>query len=255
MAWPFLDVASSVAIAHRGGDTEAPENTLAAFSAAVELGYTHLETDVHTTADGVLVAFHDPDLQRMTGVPGSIAERTWAEVAAVELGNGHRIPTLDQLLEAFPDRFFNIDPKADEAVVPLGNALQRHGAVARVCVGSFSDDRVRRLRRRFGPALCTAPGPRGVARVLAAARGLAPRRVPYGCVQVPPQLGPIAVTAPLVARIQGLGLAVQVWTINDEASMHQLLDAGVDGIMTDKVRVLRDVLRARGRWAGTEPEA
>lgn len=255
MAWPFLDVASSVAIAHRGGDTEAPENTLAAFAAAVALGYTHLETDVHCTADGVLVAFHDPDLQRMTGVPGCIAERTWAEVAAIEVGGGHRIPTLDELLDAFPDRYFNIDPKADRAVVPLGDAIARHAAVTRVCVGSFSDERVRRLRRRFGPSLCTAPGPQGIARVLAAARGLAPRRLPYGCVQVPPRFGPISVSGALVSRIHDLGLAVHVWTINDEAQMHELLDAGVDGIMTDKVRVLRDVLRARGRWAGTQADS
>jgi glycerophosphoryl diester phosphodiesterase len=254
VTWTFLESPSSVAIAHRGGNTEAPENTVAAFSAAVALGYTHLETDVHLTADGVLVAFHDPDLHRMTGVPGTIAERTWADVAAIDLGGGHRIPTLDEVLEAFPDRFFNIDPKADEAVEPLGDAIERHGAAGRVCIGSFSDDRVRRLHQRFGPALCTSPGPLGIARVLAAARGLGPRQVPYGCVQVPPTLGPLALTAPLIERIRRLGLHVHVWTINDEPTMHTLLDAGVDGIMTDDVRLLRDVLRSRRRWAGTDAD-
>lgn len=248
MSWPFLDHPSSIAIAHRGGDTEGPENTLVAFQAAADLGYTHLETDVHRTADGVLIAFHDADLQRMTGTPGTVADRTWADLCAIDLGGGHRIPTLDELLEALPDAFFNIDPKADDAVEPLGDALARHGAIDRVCIGSFSDDRISRLRRRLGPRLCTAPGPKGIARVLAAARGLAPRKLPYGCIQVPPRFGPVTLTAPLVTRVQGLGLAVHVWTINDEQTMHDLLDAGVDGVMTDKVRVLLDVLRSRDRW-------
>jgi glycerophosphoryl diester phosphodiesterase len=246
--WPFLDHQLPLAFAHRGGTSEAPENTLAAFEAAVRLGYTHLETDVHRTADGVLVAFHDADLARMTGVPGGLAEWTWADLAAIDVGGGHRIPTLDELLEAFPDRWFNIDPKADAAVEPLGDAILRHGALDRVCVSSFVDARIARLQHRLGPRLCTAPGPRGIARVLSAARGLGPRRLPYGCVQVPPRLGPIALSASLVTRIRRLGLQVHVWTINDEVTMHHLLDLGVDGIMTDKVTLLRQVLERRGQW-------
>jgi glycerophosphoryl diester phosphodiesterase len=250
MSWPFLEHPGSVAIAHRGGDTGPPENTVAAFAAAVELGYTHLETDVHCTADGVLVAFHDSDMARMTGRRGGIAERSWAEVAAVELPGGHRIPTLDEVLESFPDRFFNLDPKVDAAVEGVGDAIERHGAVGRVCVASFSDARVTRLRRRFGPALCTAPGPRGIARVLAAARGLAPRSVPYGCLQVPPALGPLALSGPLVRRLHQLGLAIHVWTVNESEAMAELLDLGVDGVMTDNVRALRQVLTGQGRWPG-----
>lgn len=248
VSWPFVEHEMSVAIAHRGGNRAAPENTVAAFAAAVELGYTHLETDVHRTADGVLVAFHDGDLQRMTGLPGGIAERRWADVAAVELPGGHRIPTLDEVLDAFPDRYFNIDPKADAAVEPLAEALERHGAVDRVCIGSFSDRRVAALRRRLGPGLCTSPGPRGVARVLAAARGVGPRRLPYGCLQVPRRLGPVRLTPSLVAGVHRLGMAVHVWTVNEEPVMEHLLDVGVDAIMTDDVALLRQVLERRGRW-------
>jgi glycerophosphoryl diester phosphodiesterase len=248
VTWAFLDHPGPLAFAHRGGRTGAPENTVAAFAGAVALGYTHLETDVHCTADGVLVAFHDPDLRRVTGLAGGVAQRRWADLAALDLGGGHRIPTLDEVLEAFPDRWFNIDPKADDAVGPLGDALERHRAVGRVCVASFSDRRVARLAHRLGPGLCTAPGPRGIVRVLAAARGLAPRRLPYGCVQVPTRLGPLPLTGPLVARIQRLGLAVHVWTINDEAEMERVLDLSVDGIMTDEVGLLRRVLERRGSW-------
>ena len=238
----------SVAIAHRGGCSEAPENTLAAFSAAVRLGYTHLETDVHTTADGVLVAFHDADLERMTGAPGGIAQRRWADLAAIELPGGHHIPTLDEVLDGFGDRFVNIDPKADTAVEPLAIALERHAAIDRVCIGSFSDQRLARLRRRLGPRLCTSAGPVGTARVLAAARGARSGRLPYGCIQVPRRMGPIRVTSGLVRRVHRLGLAVHVWTINDRPSIERLLDAGVDGIMTDDVGLLRDILIERDRW-------
>jgi glycerophosphoryl diester phosphodiesterase len=248
VSWPFVEHPMSVAIAHRGGNRSAPENTVAAFRTAVDLGYTHLETDVHRTADGVLVAFHDGDLGRMTGSDRSIGELRWAEVAAIELPGGHRIPTLDELLEEFPDRFVNLDPKTDAAVEPLAAAIERHGAVERVCIGSFSDRRVATLQRRFGPRLCTAPGPRGVARVLAAARGLGPRRVPYGCLQVPPRLGPVRLSAPLIAGVHRLVLAVQVWTVNDRPTIEHLLDLGVDGIMTDDVALLRQVLEDRGRW-------
>ena len=239
----------SVAIAHRGGNTEAAENTMAAFAAAVALGYTHFETDVHATADGVLVAFHDEDLERMTGLPGGIASRRWADLAALELPGGEHIPTLDEVLDGFPDRFLNVDPKADGAVVPLAEAIERHGAIDRVCVGSFSDRRTGRLRRRLGPCLCTSPGPAGVARVLAAARGLRVGRLPYGCLQIPPRLGPIRLTSSLVRSVHRLGLRVHVWTINDRTEMLRLLDLGVDGIMTDDIRLLRDVLIERGRWS------
>jgi glycerophosphoryl diester phosphodiesterase len=243
----------SVAIAHRGGNTEAAENTMAAFAAAVRLGYTHLETDVHATADGVLVAFHDEDLERMTGLPGGIASRRWADLAAIELPGGEHIPTLDEVLDGFADRYVNIDPKADGAVVPLAQAIERHAAIDRVCVGSFSDRRTSRLRRTLGPRLCTSPGPAGVLRVLAAARGVRVGRLPYGCFQVPPRFGPIRVTASLVRAVQRLGLAVQVWTINDRSEMQRLLDLGVDGIMTDDIRLLRDVLVERGRWLPGRP--
>ena len=238
-----------LAFAHRGGDVAAPENTVAAFRHATGLGYRYLETDVHRTNDGVLVAFHDSGLERVVGLEGTIADHSWSELEAVGLGDGHGIPTLDELLETFPNSHFNIDPKSDDAVDLLGDAIESHAAVHRVCVGSFSDQRIARLKTRLGDELCTSPGPRGVAAVIAGAYGVGNGgRGDYGCLQIPPKWGVVQVTEAMVRRIHSAGLHVHVWTINDRAEMHRLYDLGVDGVMTDKTDVLREVLLERGAW-------
>ena len=254
---PFLAGPFPLAFAHRGGTESAPENTLRAFEAAVGLGYRHLETDVHLTADGVLVAFHDPALDRVTDRSGLIAELTFAEVRAARIGGTEPVPTFAELLTTFPDARFNIDPKADASVVALAAALRRHDAVDRVCIGAFSDDRLRRLRDLFGRALCTSAGPRETAALVAAARvpqvARLARRPAYDCLQVPVRHTvrgrTIEVVTPAFVRMaHERGVQVHVWTIDDPAEMHRLLDLGVDGLMTDRPSVLREVLLERGAW-------
>jgi glycerophosphoryl diester phosphodiesterase len=246
MTWAFLDLAAPNGFAHRGGDEHAPENTVAAFQHAVDLGYRYLETDVHRTRDGVLVAFHDGDLNRLAGRPGAIADHAWPELREIDLGGGATIPTLDELLLSFPDVRFNIDPKADDAVPLLASTLQAHRAVDRVCVGSFSDRRVAEVLRILGPSLCTAPGPRALVRTLALGkRGGGDR---HGAVQIPPSCRGFKLTARFVERLHDMDLQVHVWTINTEGEMHQLLDLGVDAVMTDRVQLLKDVMTKRGEW-------
>lgn len=257
-AHPYLDHPRPLAIAHRGGTEAAPENSLAAFRAATELGFRYLETDVHLTADGVLVAFHDDALDRVTDATGLVAELPASVVASARIGGTEPIPTLDELLERFPDTRFNIDPKSDHTVVALVAALRRHRAFDRVCLGAFSDDRLRRLRSLAGPELCTAAGPREITSVLASVRAgragragaaLARRSSPFACLQVPVRhRGVEIVTSPFVESAHRRGLQVHVWTIDEPAEMHRLLDLGVDGIMTDRPSVLRAVLEDRGSW-------
>lgn len=257
-AHPFLTGPRPLAFAHRGGTEAAPENTLRAFRAAVELGYRYLETDVHLTADGVLVAFHDDRLDRVTDRTGRIEDLTLAEVRAARIGGSDPVPTFDELLEEFPEVRFNIDPKADASVVALAHALRRHGALRRVCLGAFSDDRLARLRSLLGPDLCTSAGPGEIARLVAASRvpGVRRRRrrrrdAPYRCVQVPVRHRNVeVVTDAFIDAVHARGCQVHVWTIDDPAEMHRLLDLGVDGLMTDRPSVLRDVLIARGDWDG-----
>lgn len=246
---PFLDNAGPIAFAHRGGAGEWPENTLPAFAGAIALGYRYVETDAHLTADGKILAFHDDRLDRVTDSRGLIEELEWSEIRGARVDGREPIPLLEELLTTWPDLKVNIDPKHDAVVEPLAELLRSCGAVDRVCVGSFSDRRIRRMEELLGPELCTSLGPRGVARLRASSFGLG-RRHPGGrCVQVPVSTGGVTlVDRRFVDRAHSHGLDVHIWTIDEPDEMHRLLELGVDGIMTDLPLVLREVLIERGEW-------
>ncbi len=247
---PYLDVDGPIAFAHRGGAEEFPENTLRAFRHAASLGYTHVETDVHATADGIAVAFHDDSLDRVTDSAGVVGDLTWSQVRRARVAGTDPIVRLDELLEELPDTRINIDPKSDAAVEPLIDVLQRLGAVERVCVCSFSDRRTQQVRDRIGDALCVGAGPRGIARLLAAsARVPAVGSLDFHAAQVPVRSKGLTLVRPgVLATARRHGIAVHVWTIDEPAEMHRLLDMGVDGIMTDRPAVLRGVMIDRGHW-------
>ena len=246
---PYLVADQPVAIAHRGSAAAHPENTMAAFQDAVDLGYGYIETDVHATRDGVLVAFHDDRLDRVTNQRGRIAELDWAVVARARVHGREPIPRFDELLAAWPDLRINIDPKADAAVAPLIADLAGPGLLARVCVGSFSGRRLAALRAALGAELCSSMGPGEVLRVRLASLGLPVGSFQAQAVQVPVRhYGLPVVDRRLVDCAHGLGLKVHVWTINDEAEMRRLLDLGVDGIMSDETVLLKRVFTERGLW-------
>ncbi len=254
---PYFD-APPLALAHRGGAGYAPnrdiENTLAAFRTAVELGYRYLETDVHATRDGHLVAFHDDRLDRVTDGHGRVADLPWSSVRAALVGGAQPIPELGELFAAFPETRVNIDIKAAGAVVPLWQVIREHEAQDRVCVGSFSDRRLTAFRRLAGPRVATAAGQVGTAALrFAPGRVSAVLHSPAQVLQVPvthtiPGRTIRLVTPGLVQRAHRSGKQVHVWTIDDPAEMEQLLDLGVDGIISDRIDTLRAVLTARGQW-------
>jgi len=247
----FLDAPLPLAFAHRGGASDGDENTAAAFARAVGLGYRYVETDVHATADGVPVIFHDPTLGRLTGDPRGIADLRWADLATLRVGGAQAIPRLDEVLAAWPAIRFNIDLKADQVVAPALAAVGRAGATSRVLFASFSDRRLARVRALAGPSAVTSLGRRGVAALRAASLIRAPLRMPPGVVaaQVPVAHGRWRVVdSRFVRHAHRLGLQVHVWTIDDPTVMAALLDLGVDGIMTDRTEVLRAVYEARGSW-------
>ena len=247
---PPFDSQAPIAIAHRGGAGDWPENTMPAFEGAVRLGYRYVETDVHVTVDGVLVAFHDESLDRVTDRTGLIRNLPWSAVSAALVDGLEPIVRFDELLASFPDLRLNIDPKHDGAVEPLVSALRNAGALGRVCVGAFSDRRLARIRRLAGPGLATSMGPRTVARLLAATRGVPTGRFVEVAAQVPPTMrGRPLVTRRFVEGAHRCGVLVHVWTIDEPAEMVRLLDLGVDGIMTDRPAVLREVLESRGEWS------
>ncbi|MFD1544035.1 glycerophosphodiester phosphodiesterase family protein [Nonomuraea guangzhouensis] len=252
----FLDHPGPLAFAHRGGAAEGAENSAAAFEQAVRLGYRYLETDAHATADGVLLAFHDHTLDRVTDRRGRISELPYSAVRQARIDGVHEIPLLEDLLGGYPEIRFNIDVKEAAAIAPLAEAVRRTAAYDRICLTSFSDERLVLARAALGGEVCSALGPRGVAALRAAAatsgygRLLARlKRAGVPCAQVPVGFRGLKVTTQsLIRTAHAIGMQVHVWTINDPVRMEHLLDLGVDGIMTDNVTGLRDVLERRGLW-------
>ncbi|MFI6351089.1 glycerophosphodiester phosphodiesterase [Streptomyces sp. NPDC050743] len=247
---PYLDHPVPIAFAHRGGAADGLENTVAQFRRAVELGYRYIETDVHATADGRLVAFHDSTLDRVTDGAGRIADLPWEDVRQARVGGREPVPLFEELLEAFPEVRWNVDIKAEPALRPFLDLIERTNAWDRVCVGSFSEARVLRAQRLAGPKLATSFGTRGVLNLRLRSWGL-PAAVRRSAVaaQVPEaQSGVPVVDHRFVRAAHAYGLQVHVWTINEPARMHRLLDLGVDGIMTDHIDTLRKVMEDRGVW-------
>lgn len=244
------------AFAHRGGalhpDLVGLENTLRAFRHAHALGFRHLETDVHLTADGVLVAFHDTVLDRVTDGTGRVADLSLAALRAARVGGREPVPTLVELLDALPDAMLNVDLKDDRAVAPLARLLAVRGDEGRVVVGSFSRRRLRRFRRLTRGRVATSAHAAEVAayRLLPSVRLL--RLLVRGhplALQVPERAGPLRVVTPgLVRRAHAADVEVHVWVVDDEERMRALLDVGVDGLMTDRTDILARVMRDRGPW-------
>nr|WP_269813508.1 glycerophosphodiester phosphodiesterase [Ornithinimicrobium sediminis] len=246
-------------MAHRGFSREGLENSMAAFAAAVDLGLRYVETDVHATSDEVVVAFHDESLDRVTDRSGAITALPWREVREARIGGVEPVPTLEDLLGTWPQLRVNIDIKTPGAITPTVRVIERARAHDRVCIASFSDRRRRETLARLSRPVVTSagrttgalfrmaaalPGPvrhGAVARALRAVDGL----------QVPVQHSGIPlVTGQTVRAAHRAGAFVHVWTVNDAAEMHRLLDLGVDGLVSDRADLLREVLVARGQWPG-----
>ena len=255
--FPYLS-APFTALAHRGGAEWEPnrgkENTLHAFRSAVALGYQYIETDVQATHDGELVCFHDDTLDRLAEVAGRVCDYTASELREFRIAGSEPIPFFDAVVETFPTTRFNVDMKSDQAVEPLLKLIRDHHLADRILVDSFSQSRLKRFRKASQGRIATAMGPLEVAWT-ALVPGLSttfgvtgpvaqvPIRYPIGPLQVP------VLTEATIARVHKLGKVVHVWTIDDPAEMNRLIDLGVDGIVTDRPDLLKEVLIERQLWA------
>jgi glycerophosphoryl diester phosphodiesterase len=260
---PYLDGPYPRAYAHRGwhvGDLAGCENTLAGFVRAVEEGFGYLELDVHASADGVEMVHHDVTLDRTTDGTGPIAALPAAALAELRVGGHHAIPTLAEVLTTLPRTRITIELKTHAAVDPVLALVDRLDAWHRVCMASADESQLRAARRRGGPRLFTSMGGLSVTalRTRAWADGL-PH--PFGALptppfrgrlaQVPRRFGPITVVdAGLLRTARARGVEVHVWTVDDPAEMRELLDLGVDGLVSDRPDLLRDLLAAGDRWGG-----
>ncbi|MCW2747303.1 MAG: hypothetical protein JWP10_445 [Nocardioidaceae bacterium] len=254
-AHPYLGADVPLALAHRGGAKYAPnagiENTIAAFRNALDLGYRYLETDVYVSSDGVVYAFHDHDLARLTGHAGGIETLTSEEIDQVLVAGSEPIPRLADVLQAFPEARFNIDFKSAKAVKPTVQVVADHHAQGRVCFASFEYARLRRARLMASWA-ATSASPVEIALVkVSPVRWIRSIARKHGVVafQVPHRRHGITIVTPtFIRRAHELGIQVHVWTIDDREEMSHLLDLGVDGIVTDRIDILKELLVSRGQW-------
>jgi glycerophosphoryl diester phosphodiesterase len=249
VAVAYLDHPRPLAFAHRGGAAHRPENSWPVFQYAVQLGYAYLETDVRATADGTLLAFHDARLGRVTGRRGRVAALPYAEVAKARIAGTEPIPLVEDLLGTWPEMRFNLDVKHDGSIAPLARALKRTRAWDRVCVTSFSWRRLRQAAALTGRPVCTGLDPAAILALRYAGRAGAPlairvARTGAQCAQVPAWIA----TRAFVATAQSLGMHVHVWTLNTRPAIERALDLGADGVMTDELVLLKDVLSARNLW-------
>jgi len=235
----FFSPAPPRVFAHRGLALEAPENTLLAFLHAVNAGVTHIETDVHASADGVAMISHDPDLARVAGREVRVSQLTASELRRVPLGEAQNYCSLAEALDAFPETRFNIDVKSADAIPGTIAAIRDLRATERVLIGSFSTKRRLAVVREL-PGVATSISAGGALPAAHAARAGAVRMLTrllagVDAVQLPTKVAGAPITAArTIENFHAAGVEVHIWTINDPAEMTRLLDAGVDGIVTDR---------------------
>jgi glycerophosphoryl diester phosphodiesterase len=230
-------VASPLIIAHRGASAEKPENTLAAFRRALAIGVDAIELDVHVTRDGVVVVFHDDDLQRLTGLRGRLAAKTWRELSALRVRGSEAIPRLVDVLRLTRGRaVVQIEIKTGVPVAPVVRAVQAARAAGDVILASFSTAIVREAFR-------LAPT---IPRMLIAEGRLAPARQIRelaSCHASGLSVNQRAVrSAEYVHHFHSRGYVMWSWTVNEPARMRTLAGWGIDGILSDNPALLRQVL-------------
>ncbi|MCU1439457.1 MAG: glycerophosphodiester phosphodiesterase [Rhodoglobus sp.] len=214
------------------------------------MGATYIETDVHASHDGVAVIAHDADLKRIAGRDVRVDQLTMTELRRIELGHGQSFCSLAEALDAFPETRFNIDVKSRAAVEPTIAAILKAGASNRVLVSSFDERRRTAAIRGLPGVVSSSSARRFVFALLGGKVGFSPalRGALRGlvAVQVPEKaLGLKVTTARMIRQLHAAGVEIHVWTVNDPRRMVELLDLGVDGIVTDRIDLALEVVRAR----------
>jgi len=251
-----------VPIAHRGSRLLWPENTMESFSGAFEMGYRHIETDLHITSDGVIVCVHDHTVDRTTEGSGEVSDHTFDEVRTLDAGYRHggrdgftfrgkgiAIPSFEQVVTDFPDVSLVVDLKIDGLARPLADLVDRLGIHDRIIVGGFSDDRLNEFREVSGGRVPTSTGPALSRMWVLASRVGRGGGGDASALQLPTQIrGVRVVDEKLLRSAHQAGLQVHVWTVNEVQEMKRLLDLGVDGLVTDRPDILKSLLVERGEW-------
>ena len=244
---PFFQDYSFYGFVHRGGDEVETENTIEAFKYSSDLGFVFIETDVQATKDGHVVIFHDATLKRMAGVNKSIKELTLKEINEIDLLDGGKIPLLSEALETFPDLRFNIDIKTEDALEETIRIIKKMNFLDKTCLASFSSSRLKRIKHLAGPEACISSGQMDIFKMMCQSVGIGLQPTKSQCAQIPlKQWGVPVLTKKFIEIAKMQNKFVHVWTIDDKNQMFELIEFGVDGLMTDKPSVLKEAMIEKG---------
>jgi glycerophosphoryl diester phosphodiesterase len=239
---PYLNYSGIAVLAHRGGSIESYENTIESFNYSQSLGCKFIETDVQVSSDGIPYIFHDETLSRLLDKSDVFSDLHSNEIDNLRIFESHKIPRLEEVLQLFTDMYFQIDVKTDEVVLPALEAIHQNNAEDRVCIASFNSARLSKVKNMY-PNICLSMGPNEVSKMLLSRYGLYRKKIQGDCLQVPMYYyGIKIVTKNFVNFVHSKGLKIYVWTINDEKTFKKLIDIEVDGIITDKPKLLFEVL-------------
>ena len=240
----YLNYSGVAVLAHRGGSLESYENTIESFHYSKNIGCKFIETDVQLSSDGIPYIFHDDTFLRLLGKNIIFNSLDSSEIDKLRLFDNHPIPKLDTVLKTFPDLYFQIDVKTDEVALPTLEVIKKNNAMNRVCIASFSSKRLQNVYMQY-PDICLSMGPNEVLKMLLSSFGLYRKPITGHCLQIPIyQYGIKLVTKRFVKFVHKKGLKICVWTINDETTFKNLIDIGVDGIITDKPKLLFETLES-----------
>ena len=244
---PFFQDYSFYGFVHRGGDEVETENTIEAFKYSSDLGFVFIETDVQATKDGHVVIFHDATLRRMAGVNKSIKELTLKEINEIDLLDGGKIPLLSEALETFPNLRFNIDIKTEDALEETIQIIKKMNFLDKTCLASFSSSRLKRIKHLAGPEACISSGQMDIFKMMCQSMGIGLKPTKSQCAQIPlKQWGVPVLTKKFIEIAKKQNKLVHVWTIDDKDQMFELIEFGVDGLMTDKPSVLKEAMVEKG---------
>ena len=250
---PFFEVDRPVVIGHRGAAGTHPENTLAAFEAAIDQGAQIIESDIHVTRDGIPILLHDPDVGRVTDGAGAASSLDWAEIAALDAGYdftdesggtpfrglGHRIPSLESAFERFPDARFNLEIKCHDAdaIRATLDLVERFDRSNRTLLAAGEDPIMTDLRAAVAEHPVEPAMGASLAEIVGAVQSaLGQGEMPEGvmALQIPAEFAGNSLATPeLIEHAHARGVDIHVWTINDLGEIESLLSRGVDGIVTD----------------------
>ncbi len=240
----YLDYSGMAVLAHRGGSLESFENTIESFAYSQSIGCKFIETDVQVSVDGIPYIFHDESIKRLLGSDIIFSSLSSSEIDELKLFDNHHIPTLESVLNLFPDLYFQIDLKTDLVAKPALKVIKKNNAMHRVCIASFNSDRLKQVNSDY-PEICLSMGPMEVIKLLLSSFGLYKKEISGDCLQVPMYwYGIKVVTKRFINFIHSKNLKIMVWTINDAKTFEKLIDLNVDGIITDKPKSLFKLLES-----------